>query len=256
MRSVGMAQRAPRVSFSLEDEYQAVSTSTPLGKRSYKCTCQRTDALEEDEAGFEYFPAVEVDLECEGATEEEEGEEEEEEEGERRRRLGSGAGASSSSLSRYYCKSRSFSCLSDVLSGPHGDSAKSLEKSARPQKKRRHTSSGRGKHNSHDKAAVDDGSTTLSFKECRMTRSRFARGYLGDVASASSRRMQTGYAKDLSSPILLSRAKGVGEHDETPLSPEQAASSFDELCKSFETEMFLRSPSSSGRSESSCIDVT
>jgi len=233
------------VSFSLDEggeEGVALSSSTPEGC----CKCKRNAR---DDATFgNNFP-----------TTSEEAEEEEETEQKGRRRVGSdGSGASSTSLSRFYCKSRSFSCLSDAFLGPHGDSAKSLEKSARPKKKRRQQQQQQQGNGSNvlfgDKEADDHESTTLSFKECRLdvanvavTRSRFAQ-------------MKTGFAKNLPSPILLSNnsSKGGGEHIEGggPLSPEQAASSFDELCKSFETEMFLQSPMSSGRSDGSCIDVT
>ena len=45
----------------------------------------------------------------------------------------------SASLSRFFHKAKSFSSLEHAMEGPHGESAKSLEKSQRPKKKRRQT---------------------------------------------------------------------------------------------------------------------
>lgn len=157
----------------------------------------------------------------------------------------------SSSLSRHFHKARSFSCLDEAILGPHGASAKSLEKRCRPQKKKRRQTT--------ESAGVGTGPKTGSFEMKNFF----------DIDVDNAIRLKSGVVKDFSCPIFSKEGTDLSlsvmhfnDHKYTgsnKKSSSEESSSFDELCKSFEgiptisKDMYIRSSSSSGRSESSCV---
>ena len=117
----------------------------------------------------------------------------------------------STSLSRYFHKAKSFSSLDMATMGSHGESAKGLEKSGRPKKKR--------KHSSHERE-FDVGSATSIFRSVGGDGAPNSRSSSCEEEDGSALPWNTG----------RSSAPNAGESSDE----DTAVTTFDELCKSFE----------------------